>query len=80
MVTLWKVRAPGGQRQHQFKGECKLNTEEQFFAVLVRLRTAASTLEMSVRTGLSQSSFSKLYTTWINFTEKHLSSPVENFY
>ena len=57
----------GGQRRHQFKGERKLNTEEQFFSVLVRLRTAASTLEMSVRTGLSQSSFSKLFTTWINF-------------
>ena len=30
MVTLREVCAPGGQRRYQFKGERKLNTEEQF--------------------------------------------------
>ena len=67
MVTLREVCSPGGKHRHVYKGERKLNLDEQFFAVLVRLRTGASTLEMSVRTGLSQSSFSKLFITWINF-------------
>ena len=41
--------------------------EEQFFAVLVRLRTATSVKEMARHRSKSTASFSKLFTTWVNF-------------
>ena len=45
----------------------KLSIEEQFFTVLVHLRTAPSVMEMARRCSRSPSYFSKLFTTWINF-------------
>ena len=44
-----------------------LTMEEQFFAVLALLRTATSVKEMVRRCGISTASFSKLFTTWVNF-------------
>lgn len=51
----------------QRQARCKLSVEEQFFLVLVRLRTSASVLDLSHRASISPSTFSKLFTTWINF-------------
>ena len=53
-----------GDREYQ---PMKLSIAEQFFAVLVRLRRAASVQEMAQRNDMSNSSFSKLFTTWMNF-------------
>ena len=51
----------------QRQARCKLSVEEQFFLVPVRLRTSASVLDLSHRASISPSTFSKLFTTWINF-------------
>ena len=51
----------------QRQARCKLSVEEQFFLVLVRLRTSASVLDLSHRASISPSTFSKLFTTWRNF-------------
>ena len=70
LVTICQPDAEG--RSRLARREHKLSIEEQFFLVLVRLRTGASTLEMAHRAGISTSYFSKLYTTWINFLDYEL--------
>ena len=46
---------------------CGLTIEDQFFYVLVRLRTGVSILEIAHRCGVSSGDFSKMFTTWVNF-------------
>ena len=43
-----------------------LSLEEEFFMVLVHLRVGLTLTDLSLRFGLSESSVSKIFTTWIN--------------
>ena len=62
-----------GKAAHSERGyEHRLSVDEQFFAVLVRLRTNVSVRELSRRLKITQSSFSRMFTTWINFLAKEL--------
>lgn len=67
LTTIKEVCRPGGGVWRPHKTERKLSVEEQFFAILVRLRTGASLIEMATRLGISKQSFSRMFITWINF-------------
>ena len=64
--------AAGKAAQSERGYEHRLSVDEQFFAVLVRLRTNVSVRELSRRLKITQSSFSRMFTTWINFLAKEL--------
>ena len=66
------MQGRGKGKQREVKSFIKLTLEEQFFAILVRLRTAVSVKEISHRCDISISSFSKMFTTWINFLASEL--------
>ena len=51
----------------------RISIEDQFFAVLVRIRTATSVRELARRLNIKRSFFSIMYTTWINFLYMELS-------
>ena len=46
--------------------QSKLTLEEEFFMVLVRLRVGFTLTDLGLRFGLSESSVSRIFTTWIN--------------
>ncbi|XP_070537880.1 uncharacterized protein [Ptychodera flava] len=47
--------------------ERKLSLEEEFFLVIVRLKLGLLTVDLAYRFGISQSTVSRVFTTWINF-------------
>ena len=50
----------------------KLTPEEELFMVLVRLRVGLTVTDLSLRFGISESSVSKIFTSWINLLFFHL--------
>ena len=58
------VEKDGEPLRHYTRG---LSVEEQFFAVLYRLKSGVSVRIAAKLFGISRSSFSTLFTTWVNF-------------
>ena len=50
----------------------KLTPEEELFMVLVRLRVGLTITDLALRFGISESSVSKIFTSWINLLFFHL--------
>ena len=50
----------------------KLKPEEELFMVLVRLRVGLTITDLALRFGISESSVSKIFTSWINLLFFHL--------
>ena len=50
----------------------KLKPEKELFMVLVRLRVGLTITELALRFGISESSVSKIFTSWINLLFFHL--------
>ncbi|KAL9982931.1 hypothetical protein ACROYT_G005046 [Oculina patagonica] len=50
----------------------KLTPEEDLFMVLVRLRVGLTVTDLALRFGISESSVSKIFTSWINLLYFHL--------
>ena len=77
-MTWWRGKATTRRlfhagRRRLYNGHARrLIIEEQFFAVLVRLRTATLVRELFRRLKISHSSFSIMFTTWINFLSYEL--------
>ncbi|KAJ8318814.1 hypothetical protein KUTeg_003905 [Tegillarca granosa] len=59
-------RKPGKQR--------KLSIEDEFFATLVRLKVGLFVTDIAQRLQISESYFSKLFTTWVRFLRLELES------
>jgi len=68
VMKLWDSRRCGDSEATDVKcgPSCKLPLLEQFFLTLVRLRLGLFETDLAVRFGLSQSSISRITTTWIN--------------
>ena len=69
VIRQWDSRRcenPGEATDVKCGPSCKLPLLEQFFLTLVRLRLGAFETDLGVRFGLSQSSVSRITTTWIN--------------
>lgn len=67
VMKLWDIRRCSGTVHDVKHGPpCKLPLLEQLFLTLVRLHAGAHKVDLSVRFGLSQSSISRITTTWIN--------------
>ena len=62
-VTVRKACNAGGAQRRSFNGERKLSIEQQFYYVLVRLRSSPSVMEMALRCGIPRLMFSRMFTT-----------------
>ena len=65
------------RKQYQTQGgrpgsKRKLSLKEQLFMVLIRLKVGLCVRDLSERFEISQSQFSKTFTTWINFLNAEL--------
>ena len=74
LSTLKTLSQPGGQKRASRKYACKLSVEEQFFWTLFRLRPGSSVVMSAKLAGISTSTFSKMFTTWVNFLAYELKS------
>ena len=54
------------------KGFSCLPVAEQLFAVLIKLRRGLESLDVSIRFKISESTYSRMFTTWITFLSKEL--------
>ena len=63
-----KSRAPTNKSTRM----AKLTPEEELFMVFVRLRVGLTVTDLSLRFGISESSVSKIFTSWINLLYFHL--------
>ena len=68
-ATVQKILKDGteGASRSDRRYSSKLSVRDQFFFAFVCLRTGHSVTEMSHSAGISSSTFSKMFTTWINF-------------
>ena len=73
-VTMKVLCTPSGAAKQATREYSRRLSVEQFFAVLVRLRTALSVAEMAHQCGVSPSWFSSMFTTWVNFLAFELST------
>ena len=77
VMKLWDSRRcedPGEATDVKYGPSCKLPLLEQLFLTLVRLRLGSFETDLAVRFGLSQSSISRITTTWINLMFHSLKS------
>ena len=73
LMKLWNSRRCSEVTQDVKHGPpCKLPLLEQLFLTLVRPHAGAQEVDLSVRFGLSQSSVSRIATTWINLMYQSL--------
>ncbi len=74
-LTLWRGESstPREKANCGRKSTVNLPIKEQLFMVLVRLRLGLGNKDIADRYGLSQTHFSRLFTTWITFLSKELS-------
>ena len=54
------------------KGFSSLPVAEQLFAVLIKLRRGLESLDVSIRFKISETTYSRMFTTWITFLSKEL--------
>ena len=72
--TLREVCASGPVRRGSLPAHLrKVSLDDQFFVVLLRLRTAPSELQLAHCLGIYESTFSRIFITWINFLACELS-------
>ena len=72
--TLREVCASGPVRRGSSRAHLrKVSLEDQFFVVLLRLQTAPSELQLAYCLGIHESTFSRIFITWINFLAYELS-------
>lgn len=62
--TATKKNKPGMKR--------KLSFESEFFMVLVKLKTGNFNYELAMKFGVSETTVSKIFTTWINYLHQEL--------
>ena len=76
VMKQWDSRRYEDSETHDVKygPACKLPLLEQLFLTLVRLRLGSFETDLAVRFGLSQSSISRITTTWINLMFHSLKS------
>ncbi|XP_046581620.1 uncharacterized protein LOC124289068 [Haliotis rubra] len=67
--TRRSIKKPGKERT--------LNFQEELFLVLVRLKRGMELRDMHLRTGVSVSTLSRIFTTWINFMNNELTAYFE---
>ena len=65
---MWQGQRTGqGERLTRKAGsQSKITLQDQFFLVLVRLRLALDTEDLADRFGVSPSTVSRIFITWIN--------------
>ena len=70
-LNYWSNTSASGAPEHQIKstkGRPRLLSPlEEFFLVLVRLRLGLFEQDLAYRFGISQSTVSRIFNTWINF-------------
>ncbi|CAN7937333.1 unnamed protein product [Ixodes hexagonus] len=69
VMKYWKCN----ERTKEMKGRPReMELIEEFFMVLVRLRTGMAGKEMARNFGVSEGTLSKVFTTWMNFLQREL--------
>ena len=72
-ATAKQLQAGAAKQENESRSYDRLLTvEEEFFAVLYRLRTGASVRFVARQLGINQAQFSFMFTTWINFLSHEL--------
>ncbi|XP_070561662.1 uncharacterized protein [Ptychodera flava] len=77
LIWRGKYTTTDGTWKNDIQGERKLCLESQFFAVLVQLRLGMLNKEVARNFGISESYFSRIFTTWIHFLSNALQSIIQ---